>query len=393
MIYYLFSYNLNLPGVNNKVIDKIYSLKKAGVNIKGIVLYSEKELNLDFLPDELFEKHFYINKTYNSRLLRTRFLSFLNSAVQNFYSAKDIYNKFLREKKIDYLILRYGTSDYSTKWLINKLNGRIIFESNTNEIEQLKLKYKGIFKTPTWIAYDYISEKYLAPGILKKVAAVICVTDELKQYQRERIGNGPKIVTITNGINVGFFSMASAVNIDNNEIKLLMICGGDVPWHGLDKIAPYLKGTGFKLYVVGKIVPKYVNENIIYTGELSLNQITELINKESICCGIGSLAIERVGLKEAAPLKVREYLARGLPVIYSYNDTDIDKDSNFRDTYCIKLDYKFAQINPAQILEKLKVITAIKDYNKKIREFALSNLDISSKAMQYKKLLESISSD
>ena len=389
----MFSYNPGLPGVNNKVIDKIYSLKKVGLDIKGIVLYNEKELNLTHLPDELFEKHFYINKTYNNRLLKTKFLSFLNSAVQNFHSTKDIYKKYLSKKKIDFLILRYGTSDYSMKWLIKKLDGKIIFESNTNEVEQLKLRYKGLFKTPSWISYDYLNEKYLAPRILKKVAAVICVTDEIARYQKKRIGSGPKIITISNGINTESFPIAPVINIGSGEIKLLMICGGDVEWHGLDKIAPYLAKTNFKLYVVGKVTPKYSNENVVYTGELSLSEIADLINKEKVCCGVGSLAIERVGLKEAAPLKVREYLARGLPVIYSYNDTDIDRDPAFRDTYCIKLDYGFTQVNLEKITTKLKGITAIEDYNIKIREFALKNVDVNSKALQYKALLSTLNSN
>lgn len=40
--------------------------------------------------------------------------------------------------------------------------------------------------------------------------------------------------------------------------------------------------------------------------------------------GIGTLALHRKGMKEASPLKVREYLAYGLPVILGYKDTDVD---------------------------------------------------------------------
>jgi hypothetical protein len=40
--------------------------------------------------------------------------------------------------------------------------------------------------------------------------------------------------------------------------------------------------------------------------------------------GIGTLALHRKQLHEASPLKVREYLAVGLPVLYAYEDPDAD---------------------------------------------------------------------
>jgi hypothetical protein len=37
---------------------------------------------------------------------------------------------------------------------------------------------------------------------------------------------------------------------------------------------------------------------------------------------IGTLALHRKAMQEACPLKVREYLAHGLPVVIAYEDTD-----------------------------------------------------------------------
>ena len=41
--------------------------------------------------------------------------------------------------------------------------------------------------------------------------------------------------------------------------------------------------------------------------------------------GIGSLGRHRVGIRDIKTLKNREYAARGIPFIYSENDTDFDK--------------------------------------------------------------------
>jgi hypothetical protein len=45
--------------------------------------------------------------------------------------------------------------------------------------------------------------------------------------------------------------------------------------------------------------------------------------------GVGSLALHRKRLNEASPLKVREYLATGLPVINGYTDTDYPDGADF----------------------------------------------------------------
>lgn len=392
MIYYLFTYNKNLPGVNNKLIDKITSLKESGLNIKGIVLYDNKETDLGFLPDNLFEKYHYHYQPKHYKFLRTKLGAFINSAINNFRSTRDIYEKVLSKKQIDYLILRYGTSDFSMKWLMKKLNYRIIFESNTNEVEQLKIKYTGFFSTPAWITYDYLNEKYLAPKLLRKIPAIICVTDELSAYQKKRIHSDfPKIVTITNGIKVSGYDLAPAVK-SPQKLAMLMLIGVDAPWHGLDKITKAIKVSSedVELYVVGDVIKNSSDSRIIFTGQLNNKQISELIINKMICCGIGTLALERKGLHEAAPLKVREYMARGLPVVYSYEDTDIDKNQDFRDTFCVKLSYKAEELNMGEIVEKLRKIVSIENYNARIKEFALQNMDISSKAKSYKGLIESL---
>lgn len=74
--------------------------------------------------------------------------------------------------------------------------------------------------------------------------------------------------------------------------------------------------------------------------------------------------LQRKGiLLEAAPLKVREYLARGLPVIYNYKDTDIDSDMAFMNKFCVKLEDNCAEIDLKVIESKLKQIVAISNYN------------------------------
>ena len=64
-----------------------------------------------------------------------------------------------------------------------------ITEVKEDEIEQLKLVYKGVLKSPIWATYDYFCEKYFGPVILRRVKGVICVTNEIAKFQSQRIGN------------------------------------------------------------------------------------------------------------------------------------------------------------------------------------------------------------
>jgi len=52
------------------------------------------------------------------------------------------------------------------------------------------------------------------------------------------------------------------------------------------------------------------------------DELTELFAEVDV--GIGALAIHRVGMKLASALKNREYLARGVPVLFSGDDIDLD---------------------------------------------------------------------
>ena len=44
---------------------------------------------------------------------------------------------------------------------------------------------------------------------------------------------------------------------------------------------------------------------------------------------LGTMALHRTGLNEAAPLKDREYLAYGIPVVTSYPDPDFTDDDDY----------------------------------------------------------------
>lgn len=64
-----------------------------------------------------------------------------------------------------------------------------------------------------------------------------------------------------------------------------------------------------------------VPPNIHLHGFLDRSAYLSILARADV--GIGTLALHRKGMEEASPLKVREYLACGIPILLAYEDTDL----------------------------------------------------------------------
>src|SRR5207249_2857500 len=67
--------------------------------------------------------------------------------------------------------------------------------------------------------------------------------------------------------------------------------------------------------------------NVHVHGVLDRAQLHRLLAQVDV--GVGTLALHRKGLEEASALKVREYLALGLPVVLGNADTDFPDGADF----------------------------------------------------------------
>jgi len=89
---------------------------------------------------------------------------------------------------------------------------------------------------------------------------------------------------------------------------------------------------------------------------------------------IGGLGYHRISLRSAAALKVREYCARGMPFVISYNDLDFPDDF----PYMLKVP---ADESPVDIEQILRFYDRIKEreFVKEMREYAEKNLSWEAK--------------
>jgi hypothetical protein len=68
-------------------------------------------------------------------------------------------------------------------------------------------------------------------------------------------------------------------------------------------------------------------DNVSFVGLKSRAEYEPLMREATVA--LGTLGLYRKQMHEACPLKVREYLALGLPVIAAYRDTDIPVDADY----------------------------------------------------------------
>lgn len=88
-----------------------------------------------------------------------------------------------------------------------------------------------------------------------------------------------------------------------------------------------------KLNVIGPSKEEYETRggesgpNIIFHGYLNDNESKQLIMHMDM--GISTLSLYENDMDEACPLKTRQYLAQGVPVIGGYRDSDIENEDFF----------------------------------------------------------------
>jgi hypothetical protein len=97
-------------------------------------------------------------------------------------------------------------------------------------------------------------------------------------------------------------------------------------WHGVDKLIHFAGiYPDVIVNIVGysqKDVEISVPPNVHLFGFLDQARLKEVLKNTDVACG--TLALHRKNMDEACPLKVREALAYGIPVVLGYRDTDLN---------------------------------------------------------------------
>jgi hypothetical protein len=157
--------------------------------------------------------------------------------------------------------------------------------------------------------------------MMRRASAMIFLTSELSRSPSFRKATGVRQV-ITNGVDLGAYPMLAARA--SGAPRLVFVGTAGQPWHGVDKLVRLARvQPDWRVDIVGSQRPgSGAPPNMTWHGALGRDDVLEVLGRADV--GVGTLALHRNGMAEACSLKLREYLAVGLPVLYGHTDPDID---------------------------------------------------------------------
>jgi len=341
-IAYLIDYDLSS---NSGVIQKIKQ-QASQWRQKGHIVYfvSPKTMSI-YDADQ--------NILFQEKPLSVKF-GRVGTAINLLYNSYYAY-KLFEKIEVDLIYMRYRL--YMP--FINKIfkSHKVVMEINSDDT----LEYK-LHSQLTHI-YNHMTRSLF----LRNMDAFVSVSYELKKKFKYL---NKSIEVIANGIDVNEYHFATR---ESNEVPILVFIGTpNQSWHGLDKIKTMVKYfREYQFYIIG--TEGEDSQNIHYFGYLSKEEATKIINQCDI--GIGTLSLYLKGLTEASPLKTRQYLACGLPLIYAYNDTDVPGDVEFG----LRLENDENNMDYQKIKKFIQKVFNNKNISLEARKFSEENLGYDKK--------------
>ena len=176
---------------------------------------------------------------------------------------------------------------------------------------------------------------------------------------------GQHTICISNGVDFDSIPLhqPSAISHQLSELNLIGVAEVHL-WHAFDRVmsgmGEYYKNGGQRevfFHVVGGVHPHRMNSDflpiinkyglqnkIIFHGQLFGDALTDVFNRCQFA--IGSLGRHRSGITVIKTLKNREYATRGIPFIYSEQDSDFDHQP-----YVLKAPADESPVDIQQILD------------------------------------------
>jgi len=236
------------------------------------------------------------------------------SFFSRFFKFKELVDTIMKWKP-DILYIRFGVYYPPVRKLMKQFP--TILEINTDYNMENKIilsKYRRFY------------HKFSNEIFIRNSAGMVFVTNELAN-KFEKYKKPYKV--ISNGMDLSEYTVLPPSR--NIEGSFIFLGSPGFSWHGVDKIFIIAKKLPkYRFNLIGYSYPdfnKKVPENIECYGILGRNEYEKIIASSDIA--IGTLALHRKGMNEASPLKVREYLAYGIPTIIGYHDIDFLKNSPF----------------------------------------------------------------
>jgi hypothetical protein len=216
-------------------------------------------------------------------------------------------------------------------------------EVNANDREEARLRME---RPRAATAFNELNRRVL----FSRASGLVCVTRELAESD-DFASFAKPTVTIGNGVDLE--RLRELPPAANERPRIVFLGSAAQCWHGVDKISLLAERmpeadfdiVGYEADLVDFATPP----NMRIHPPLARGEYEPLLARADLA--IGTLGLHRKNMREACPLKVREYLGHGLPVVIAYDDTDFageepwfllrlpNEESNVRDNVDTIRDY------------------------------------------------------
>ena len=163
----------------------------------------------------------------------------------------------------------------------------------------------------------------------------VCVTRDILNFLIDKGYYSKNMCYVQNGYQIekidtqkiNHTTLKNIKTLKKRDHKLLVFVGNHYPWHGLHQILDEIKSLPLtQLLIIGPLEksPKNLPKNCHAINSCNLETLYSIFD---LCdYGFGPYRWDLIGIKEGCPLKSREYLSYGLPIIVNYQDCAGDFD-------------------------------------------------------------------
>lgn len=239
----------------------------------------------------------------------------------------------IRSFQPDVIIWRYNITYVPGIFNPKKINPKLVLitEHQAKENDELRMTKAGRILAPLIMNNGR--------KVLLNVNGVIGVTSEITKYELGLIERTVPSLTLTNSIDVEQYPLKRATTTNPKSLRLLYVGSHTADWQGIDRVlkgmARYRGDVKIELHIAGNLTDSFrelmkslaVENQVIPHGYLTGEELDREFDLSDIA--IGTLGIHRKKLSSGSTLKVREYMARGIPFMISYADEDISSDPPF----------------------------------------------------------------
>ena len=371
-------------GVGRKIRSQLYWLNQLGVETQGYMYY----LTSPELEEAVRGESPYLQTIQVKWPSRMPLLYQLKKRSLYFQKVRQL----LSEQSFDLIYFRYPLSDWQLLKLVKQYPGKIVFEHQGMELEEIQSRGGGFLRTSL--------ERWMAPYVFKYTGGSVAVTREVAHFEkhRSRFRDLPT-ATISNGFDVALVPQRKAPAFDGKNLNLLLVANVHL-WHGLDRLvqglAEYSGPLTIQIFVVGMgehldeqvawAKGRGIADRIVLCGKCYGADLDAYFNRCHL--GVGSLGLHRIRMNDTSTLKIREYMARGIPFIYSGIDRDLQRTKEI-DPFGLAFEAQDKPIDMSRVVDFTTQVYSLPDHPDRMRQIALQSIDMKIKMAELKEFLES----